>query len=39
MKIKEQLWMVAIAVIGLWILWHLGHDLVGGIMFLKGLWW
>jgi len=37
-RIKEQLWMLAIGVIGAWILWHIGQDLMGGLMFLRELW-
>lgn len=37
-RIRDQLWVVAIAVVGAWVVWHIGHDLMGGMMFLRGLW-
>jgi len=36
-RIKEQLWVLCIALILLWVAWHIGHDLWGGLLFLRGL--
>lgn len=36
-EIKFALYVIALMLIVLWLGWHIGHDILGGMMFLKGL--